>query len=81
MFTAVTMRKAVFWDVRLCACCKNPCLGGTYRLHHQGDKNRRARNKMNLAEMGLAGVDWIGVAQDRDKCKALVNAIMNYPVR
>jgi hypothetical protein len=33
--------------------------------------------KMNLVEIGWVGVDWIGVAQDRDKRKALVNAVMN----
>jgi hypothetical protein len=25
----------------------------------------------------MGGVDWIGVAQDRDKCAALVNAVIN----
>jgi hypothetical protein len=28
-------------------------------------------------EIGWGGVDWIGLAQDRDKWRALVNAIMN----
>jgi hypothetical protein len=32
---------------------------------------------MDLREMGLAGVDWIGVAQDRDQWKALVNTVIN----
>jgi hypothetical protein len=31
---------AVFWDVTPCGSGKNPSFGGTYRLHHQGDKNR-----------------------------------------
>jgi hypothetical protein len=39
----VTMKNAIFWDVTLCASCKNRCFRGTYCLHHQGDKNRRAR--------------------------------------
>jgi hypothetical protein len=30
-----------------CGSCKNQRVGGTYRLHHQGDKNRRARNFSN----------------------------------
>jgi hypothetical protein len=38
------MKNAVFWDVTLCGSCKNRRFGGTYRLHHKGDKNRRARN-------------------------------------
>jgi hypothetical protein len=33
------MKNAVFWNVMLCASCKNRPFGGTYRLHHQGDKN------------------------------------------
>jgi hypothetical protein len=39
-FTAVTMKNGVFWDVTPCGSCKNQRFGGTYRLHHQGDKNR-----------------------------------------
>jgi hypothetical protein len=31
---------------------------------------------MDLLETGLGGVDWIGLAQDRDKWRALVNAVM-----
>jgi hypothetical protein len=30
----------------------------------------------DLAEIGWGGVDWIGLAQDRDKWKALANAVM-----
>jgi hypothetical protein len=33
--------------------------------------------KMYLLEIGWDGVDWIGLAQDRDKWRALVNAVMN----
>jgi hypothetical protein len=33
--------------------------------------------KMDRGEIGRAGVDWIGLAQDRDKWRALVNAVMN----
>jgi hypothetical protein len=32
--------------------------------------------KMDLLEIGWGGVDWIGLAQDRDKWRALVNAVM-----
>jgi hypothetical protein len=31
---------AVFWNVTPCGSCKNRRFGGTWRLHHQGDKNR-----------------------------------------
>jgi hypothetical protein len=33
--------------------------------------------KMDLLEIGRGGVDWIGLAQDGDKCRALVNEVMN----
>jgi hypothetical protein len=33
--------------------------------------------KMDLLEIGWGGVDWIGLAQDRNKWRALVNAVMN----
>jgi hypothetical protein len=36
--------------------------------------------KMDLLEIGWGGVDRIGLAQDRDKWRALVNAVMNLRV-
>jgi hypothetical protein len=36
--------------------------------------------KMDLLEIGLCGVDWIGLAQDTDKWRALVNAVMKLQV-
>jgi hypothetical protein len=33
--------------------------------------------KMDLLELGLGDVDWVGLTHDRDKWRALVNAIMN----
>jgi hypothetical protein len=36
--------------------------------------------KMDLGEMGWGGVGWIGLAPDRDKRRALVNAVMNLRV-
>jgi hypothetical protein len=40
VFTAVTMKNGVFWDVTPFGSCKNRRFGGTYRLLYQGDKNR-----------------------------------------
>jgi hypothetical protein len=40
VFTAVTMKNGVFWAVTPCGSCKNRRFGGTWRLLHQGDKNR-----------------------------------------
>jgi transcription termination factor 2 len=37
--------------------------------------------KMDLLEIGWGGVDWIGLAQDRDKWRALVNAVVNLRVQ
>jgi hypothetical protein len=32
--------------------------------------------EIDLREIGWGGVDWIGLAQDRDQWRALVNAVM-----
>jgi hypothetical protein len=36
--------------------------------------------RMDLQEVGCAGMDWIGLAQDRDRWWVLVNAVMNLRV-
>jgi hypothetical protein len=36
--------------------------------------------KMDLFEIGVSVVDWIGLAQDRYRCRALVNSVMNLRV-
>jgi hypothetical protein len=36
--------------------------------------------RMDLREIGLGGVDWIQLAQDRDRWRAVVSAVMNLRV-
>jgi hypothetical protein len=36
--------------------------------------------RMDLKEIGLGSVDWIQLAQDRDRWQALVNIVMNLRV-
>jgi hypothetical protein len=44
-------------------------------------RRRWANNiKIDLLEIGWGDVDWIGLARDRDKWRALVNAVMNLRV-
>ena len=35
---------------------------------------------MEIQEMWYGGIDWIEPAQERDRWRALVNAVMNLPV-
>ena len=46
------------------------------RLRHRWEDNI----KMDLQEVGCGGMDWIELAQDRDRWQVLVNAVMNLRV-
>jgi ribosome biogenesis protein Nip4 len=44
-------------------------------------RRRREDNiKMDLRKIGFVDVDWIHLAQDRDRWRALVNTVMNLRV-
>jgi hypothetical protein len=45
-----------------------------------GIPRRRWVDNMELSEICQGGVDWIGLAQDRDKWMNLLNAVMNLRV-
>jgi hypothetical protein len=61
-----------------------------YRLHVGKPEGKRPLGrprcpwinniKTDHLEIGLCGVDWIGLAQDRYRWRALVNAVMNLRV-
>jgi hypothetical protein len=36
--------------------------------------------KIDLQKVGCGSIDWVEMAQDRDRCWALVNAVMNIRV-
>jgi hypothetical protein len=36
--------------------------------------------RMDLQEVGCGVMDWIGLAEDRDRCRAVVTVVMNLRV-
>jgi hypothetical protein len=57
-------------------------VGKPERKRPLGRPSRRWVNniKMDLADVGWGDVDWIGLAQDRNSWRALVNSILNLQV-
>ena len=56
--------------------CHLLALLGTHHIFHVS----RIRVKMHLQEVGCGVMDWIKLAQDRDRWRALESAVMNYRV-
>jgi hypothetical protein len=56
--------------------------GKSERKRPLGRPRRRWEDniRMDLQEVGCGGVDWIGLAQDKDRWRAVVNAMMNLRV-
>jgi hypothetical protein len=49
--------------------------------HLSIDRHPRVDNiRMDLGEVGWGGVDWIGLAQDMNRWRALVNSVLNLRV-
>ena len=57
-------------------------VGKTEGKRPLGRPRRRweVNNKMDLQKVGCEGKDWIDLAQDRDRWRAVVNAAMNHRV-
>jgi hypothetical protein len=73
------------------ACSPNREKRNVYRLFMRKSEGRkplgRPRHrwmnniKMDLVDEGWGDVDWVGLAQDRDRWRALVNSVLNLRVR
>ena len=57
------------------------CIGYRYRRPLGRPSRRWVDNiRMYLQEVGCEYMDWIGLAQDRDRWRTLVSAVMNLRV-
>jgi hypothetical protein len=63
-------------------CAYNILVGRPEGRRPLGRPRRRWEDniKMDLREIGFGDADWIRLAQDRDRCRALVNTVMSLRV-
>jgi hypothetical protein len=59
LFTVVTMKNAVFWDVALCRYSVNRRFGGKYRLNLRGTKIRERRINLSIYLQSAASRNFI----------------------
>jgi hypothetical protein len=43
-------------------------------------RRRRVDNRMDLGDVGWGDVDWIGLAQDRNRWRAFMNLVFNFRI-
>jgi hypothetical protein len=56
-------------------------LGNLRERDHWGDPGVDGRIILRwMFKVGYGGMDWIELAKDRDRCRALVNVVMNLQV-
>jgi hypothetical protein len=64
LFTAVTMKNSLFWDMVPCRSCENRRFGGTYSLHLQGRK---------ICERGTSVSRWLRLSH-QSKTPSYINS-------
>jgi hypothetical protein len=61
-------------------CSTNGEKGNAYRPLGRPRRRWVDNIRMDLREVGWGDVDWIGLAQDRNRWRALVNSVLNLRV-
>jgi hypothetical protein len=90
MLNAVFIKTVVYLDDMGRPCSTNGEKRNTYRLLVGKPERKRPLGRprcrwvdnirIDLGEVGWSGVDWIGLAKDRNRWRALVNSVLNLRV-